>query len=162
MRLSFRSGRFLSALAMAILLPLSALPAGAGSAMTVDGEPGKGFSAAPSHSPEAVTAPGPYSLSSPTRLDVMLSRRPVMPEEGIWCLYRITAYSRPMRQAVVTPGEEICMSCQEMFGSSPESAEFRFLDRRGKALGSAFAELVTASCGPCALEARQRFAMYRR
>jgi len=159
MRLSFL--RDVSTLALALLL-FAAHPARAAATMTVDGEPGKGFSVVPSHAPEVVTTPGPFSLSSPTRIDVMLSRHPVASGENLWCLYRITAYSRPMRQTVVTPGEEICMNCQEMFGPSPESAEFRFLGRGGKDLGSAFGELVTASCGPCALEARQRYSLYRR
>ena len=159
---SIRSGHLSSALLMAFLLTVLLPPALIGAAMTADGEPGKGLSAPPSRSPDAVTTPGPFSLSAPMRLDVTQARRPATPGESVWCRYRITAYVRPMRQAVVVPGEEICMSCQEMFGSSPESAEFRFLDRSGRDLGSAYGELVTIACGPCALEARQRFAIYRR
>ena len=157
-----RSGHLSSALLLAMLVIAAPLPARAGTAMMADGEPGKGWSAPPSRSPDVVTTPGPFSLSDPMRIDVTLSRRPVSAGETAWCLYRITGYARPMKEAVVTPGEEICMSCQELFGPSPQNAEFRFLDRGGRDLGSAYGELVTTACGACVLEARQRYSIYRR
>ena len=157
-----RSGHLSSAALLAMLLIVAPLPARAGTGMVADGEPGKGWSAPPSRFPGLVTTPGPFSLSDPTRIDVTLAWRPGAAEETAWCLYRITGYARPMKQALVSPGEEICMSCQELFEPSPQSAEFRFHDRGGRDLGSAYGELVTTACGLCALEARQRYSIYRR
>jgi hypothetical protein len=143
---------------MAILLSLPALPAGASMAMTADGEPSRFVSGTPSPTSNVSTTP----LAAPMRLYVTPARRPAATAESAWCVYRITANVRPLKPSVVAPGELICMSCQDMFGPSPQSAEFRFLDPEGKDLGSAFGELMTAPCGPCALETHQRFAMYRR
>ena len=162
MRFERRCGIPVAALLVAILLGISAPVSYAGTAMMTDGEPGKGFTPPPSRAPDVMYTPGPFSLSSPMRLDVMSFRTPLSADEPSWCTYRITGYAGPKRAAPVVPGDEICMSSQGFFGGSPDVAEFHFLDRSGRELASAYGELVAASCGACAAEAQQRFSMYRR
>jgi hypothetical protein len=162
MRFTRRCGIPVAALLMAILLVGSARVSAAGTVMMTDGEPGKGFTAPPSRAPDAMPTPGPFSLSAPMRLDVTPFHPASIADDPSWCTYRITGYAGPRRTAPVVPGEEICMSSQDFFGGSPDVAEFHFLDRSGRELASAYGELVGASCGTCAAEAQQRFAMYRR
>ncbi|HKA25055.1 MAG TPA: hypothetical protein VKF80_08750 [Candidatus Eisenbacteria bacterium] len=160
-----RCGSFAAALLMAILLGSWASVADAATAMTAEGEPGKGFMVPPSRAPDVATTPGPFSLSAPMRLDVTAFRASSTtgaPSDHNWCTYRITAYSSTKRYVAVIPGEEICMNSQDLFGSSPDVAEFHFLDRNGRELASAYGELVSATCGPCAAQAPQRFTMFGR
>lgn len=161
MRFERRCGIPVAALLVAILLGSSAPVSYAGTMS--DGEPGKGFTVPPpSRTPDVMPTPGPFSLSAPMRLDVMSFRNPSSAGDQSWCTYRITGYAGPKRATPVVPGEEICMSSQGFFGGSPDVAEFHFLDRSGRELASAYGELVGASCGACAVEAQQRFSMYRR
>jgi len=162
MRFERPCGISVAALLTAILLVGSAPVSDAGTVMMTDGEPGKGFMAPPSRAPDVTYTPGPFSLSAPMRLDVMSFRSPSSADDPSWCTYRITGYAGSKRPAPVVLGEEICMSSQGFFGGSPDVAEFHFLDRSGRELASAYGELVGASCGACAAQAQQRFAIYRR
>jgi hypothetical protein len=162
MRFTRRCGIPVAALLMAILLVGSAQVSAAGTEMMSDGEPSKGFTAPPSRTPDAMPTPGPFSLSAPMRVDVMTFRPASSADDPSWCTYRITSYAGTKRTASVVPGEEICMSSQGFYGGSPDVAEFHFLDKSGRELVSAYGELVGASCGACAAEAKQRFAIYRR
>jgi hypothetical protein len=162
MRFTHRCGIPVAALLMAILLVGSAQVSAAGTVMMPDGEPSKGFTAPPSRAPDAMPTPGPFSLSAPMRVDVMSFRPASSADDPSWCTYRITGYAGPKRTAPVVLGEEICMSNQGFFGGSPDVAEFHFLDKSGRELVAAYAELVGASCGACAAETQQRFALYRR
>ena len=157
-----RCGRLPAAFLVTTLLGMWSFAAHAGAAMMADGEPGKGFNPPPSKSPDAVIAPGPFSLSTPMRLDVTPLVHSAIAADNSWCTYRITAYTGPNRRGVVTPGDEICMSNRDLFGVSPDVAEFHFLDRTGRELASAYGERVSATCGSCVAEPGLRFAIYRR
>jgi hypothetical protein len=162
MRFPCRCGFPVAALLMAMLLGSTACVVSAATAMMADGEPGKGFTPPPSRAPDVVSAPGPFSLSAPMRLDVTAAHTAIAASTQSWCTYRITGYASAKRSTLVIPGEEICMNSQDFFGGSPDVAEFHFLDRSGRELASAFGELVGASCGACSLEAQQRYAIFRR
>jgi hypothetical protein len=167
MQFQRRCGIPIAALLMAILLVGTARVAGAEavmmSSMMADGEPGKGFMPPPSRAPDVVSTPGPFSLSAPMRLDVTAFKVPsAVAAERSWCTYRITGFAGTKRRGPVTPGDEICVSNQDLFGASPDVAEFHFLDTRGRELVSAYGELVAQSCGSCAIQVEQRFSLFRR
>jgi len=166
MRFERRCGISPAALLMAMLLVGTARLAAADPAMVsvmADGEPGKGFMPPPSRAPDVVSTPGPFSLSAPMRLDVTAFKVPsAVAAERSWCTYRITGFAGTKRRGPVTPGDEICVSSQDLFGASPDVAEFHFLDMTGRELVSAYGELVAQSCGSCAIQADQRFSLFRR
>ena len=166
MRFDRRCGIPVAALLMAMLPVSTACVAAADPAMVsvmADGEPGKGFTPPPSRAPDVVLTPGPFSLSAPMRLDITAFKVPsAVAAERSWCTYRITGFAGTKRRGPVTPGDEICVSNQDLFGASPDVAEFHFLDMTGRELVSAYGELVAQSCGSCAIQADQRFSLFRR
>jgi len=99
-------------------------------------------------------------LSSPVRVYLERVAQPESVATTNWCTYRIAGTVKPGAPSYVARGATICVSNLDQFAPCPGQTEFRFVDRKGKELGSAYGELVNPTCATCDLETHSQYLIW--